>query len=295
MDKYFNLEYSIRNWALKLMDYLPRIFFALLVLLLFMFIGKVFRNNSRKLVNRLSNGRADYASFLSSIIYALFIVAGLFIALEILQLEGVLAKLIAGAGVLGIIAGFAFKDIASNAFAGLLVNMQRPFSEGDWVTVNNHFGTISKIGWITTSIKTIEGPEAIVPNQLLYSNTMVNHSTFSRRRVILSAGVSYGDDLEHVKTAALDEVKKVHGILLDEAIEFYYTDIGSSTYNFVLRYWIKYNTQPDFLASQSDVVMRIKKRFEQEDISLAYSVLTLDFGVKGGVNLMDKPVQVIKG
>lgn len=292
MEQYLTLENSLVKWTRTLVDYLPRLFLALVVFLIFVYLGKFFRKHSKILVKRISNGRAEFSKLLSSIIYGAFVVSGLFIALEILKLEGVLTKLIAGAGVIGIIAGFAFKDIASNAFAGLLVNAQRPFKEGDWVTVKNHFGKIHTIGWITTSIKTIEGEEAIIPNQLLYNNTMLNHSSFGKRRVIFSSGVSYGDDLEHVKKVALEEVKSINGILPHESIEFYFTEIGSSTYNFVLRFWIKYTDHADFLNAQSETIMRIKKRFEQEDISLAYSVLSLDFGVKGGVNAFDKTIQI---
>lgn len=291
MDKYFDIESSLAKWTEQLVDYLPRVVLAILVLVIFRLVGRFFRKHSRNLVTKLSGGRADFSSFLSSMIYVFFLIAGLFVALEILQLEGVLAKLIAGAGVVGIIAGFAFKDIASNAFAGLLVNMQRPYKEGDWVNLNGQFGTIQNIGWIATSIKTVTGQEAFVPNQLVYNNVLLNYSSYGKRRVVLEGGVSYGDDLDRVKQVALDEIKKVTGIKLDQEIQFYYTNIGSSTYDFILRFWIDFKHQTDYLESKSDTIMRIKKRFEQEDISLAYSVMTLDFGVKGGVNLFDQAIQ----
>lgn len=294
MDKYLNIEKTLLHWAELFMDYLPRVFLALVAFLFFRFLGKLFRKHSVRLASKIAGGRSDFSRLLSSIIYALFLIAGLFVALEILQLEGVLAKILAGAGVVGIIAGFAFKDIASNAFAGLLVNMQRPYKEGDWVNLNGQFGTIDKIGWIATSVKTVTGQEAFVPNQLVYNNVLLNYSTYGRRRVVLEGGVSYGDDLDHVKQVALDEIKKVKGIRNDQEIEFYYTNIGSSTYDFMLRFWIDFRHQTDYLESKSDTIMRIKKRFEQEDISLAYSVMTLDFGVKGGVNVFDQALKVEK-
>ena len=210
--------------------------------------------------------------------------------LQILGLESVLTKLLAGAGIIGIIAGFAFKDIASNMFAGLLLKTQHPFKKGDWVIIDNSYGCIEQIDWITTNITTVPGQEVFVPNQVIYNTTFTNFSTFGKRRVILESGVSYGDDLDHVKAVALDEIKKIEEVLPNEDVDFYFTKIGNSAYNFQLRFWIKFNNNNDYQKAMSDSIMRIKKRFEQENICIAYPVTTLDFGVKGGVNLFDKEI-----
>lgn len=274
--------------------YLPKFVAALAVFLLFYFLGKIIKTFSLKFYTKIFSKNQDIARFISISVYAVLIITGIFLALEILGLESVLTKLLAGAGIVGIVAGFAFKDIASNAFAGFLLNMQKPFKEGDWVTVDNNFGTIKDIGWITTSIKTISGQEVFVPNQLIYNNSFTNYSTFKKRRVILQSGVSYGDDLDLVKKVAIDEISQIESLLKKQDIDFYFTSIGGSAYNFEVRFWIKFNKQTDYLNAMSEAIMRIKRRFEQENISIAYPVQTLDFGVKGGVNLFDKPINIKK-
>ena len=274
--------------------YLPKFVAALAVFLLFYFLGKIIKTFSLKFYTKIFSKNQDIARFISVSVYAVLIITGIFLALEILGLESVLTKLLAGAGIVGIVAGFAFKDIASNAFAGFLLNMQKPFKEGDWVTVDNNFGTIKDIGWITTSIKTISGQEVFVPNQLIYNNSFTNYSTFKKRRVILQSGVSYGDDLDLVKKVAIDEISQIESLLKKQDIDFYFTSIGGSAYNFEVRFWIKFNKQTDYLNAMSEAIMRIKRRFEQENISIAYPVQTLDFGVKGGVNLFDKPINIKK-
>ena len=274
--------------------YLPKFVAALAVFLLFYFLGKIIKTFSLKFYAKIFSKNQDIARFISVSVYAVLIITGIFLALEILGLESVLTKLLAGAGIVGIVAGFAFKDIASNAFAGFLLNMQKPFKEGDWVTVDNNFGTIKDIGWITTSIKTISGQEVFVPNQLIYNNSFTNYSTFKKRRVILQSGVSYGDDLDLVKKVAIDEISQIESLLKKQDIDFYFTSIGGSAYNFEVRFWIKFNKQTDYLNAMSEAIMRIKRRFEQENISIAYPVQTLDFGVKGGVNLFDKPINIKK-
>ncbi|MGB0891824.1 MAG: mechanosensitive ion channel family protein [Flavobacteriaceae bacterium] len=295
MKTYFDTSLElIEKFGKDAANYLPKFLFAIIVFLCFYFLGKIIKTYSLKFYAKVFSKNQDIARFISVSVYAILIITGIFLALEILGLESVLTKLLAGAGIVGIVAGFAFKDIASNAFAGFLLNMQKPFKEGDWVTIDNNFGTIKDIGWITTSIKTISGQEVFVPNQLIYNNSFTNYSTFKKRRVILQSGVSYGDDLDLVKKVAIDEISQIESLLKKQGIDFYFTSIGGSAYNFEVRFWIKFNKQTDYLGAMSEAIMRIKRRFEQENISIAYPVQTLDFGVKGGVNLFDKPIDIKK-
>ncbi len=290
----FDLLPILKKWDEGAFHFLPNILLAVLVLILFYALAKIIRKILLKTyVNvRILKKQADVAKLVSSIIYIVLILSGVFLALEILGLESVLTKLLAGAGIIGIIAGFAFKDIASNMFAGLLLNIQKPFKDDDWVMLDGKYGSILKIGWITTSLKSISGQEVYVPNQLIYNSTFTNYSTFNQRRIILKSGVSYGDDLDKVKQVALDEINKIKALLKSPGPDFYFTGIGGYAYNFEVRFWIEFEQQTDYLDAMSEAIMRIKKRFEQENISIAYPVQTLDFGVKGGVNIFDKPIEL---
>ncbi|NQU34821.1 MAG: mechanosensitive ion channel family protein [Bacteroidetes bacterium] len=292
----FDLLPILKKWDEGAFHFLPKILLAVLVLILFYALAKIIQKILLKTyVNvRILKKQADVAKLVSSIIYIVLILAGVFLALEILGLESVLTKLLAGAGIIGIIAGFAFKDIASNMFAGLLLNIQKPFKDNDWVMLDGKYGSILKIGWITTSIKSISGQEVYVPNQLIYNSTFTNYSTFNQRRIILKSGVSYGDDLDKVKQVALDEINQIKALLKSPGPDFYFTNIGGYAYNFEVRFWIEFKQQTDYLDAMSEAIMRIKKRFEQENISIAYPVQTLDFGVKGGVNIFDKPIELQK-
>lgn len=291
MDKSISyIRNLIHNWEKSVLDYLPDVFLAVVILIAFFLLAKFVRRMIIKFYSETIKVHQDIASIVAAVIYFFFILSGVFLALQILGLESVLTKLLAGAGIIGIVAGFAFKDIASNLFAGLLLKSQLPFKKGDWVSIDKSYGAVQELGWITTTIHTVPGQEVFVPNQLIYNSTFTNYSTFGKRRIILESGVSYGDDLEHVKSVALDEVKKIEEVLPEEDIDFFFTEIGNSAYNFQLRFWIKFNNNNDFQKAMSNIIISVKKRFEQENISIAYSVTTLDFGVKGGVNIFDKDI-----
>lgn len=280
------------RWKAESIDYLPKLFLAVVILVITFFVAKLFRSFSLRFYKRVFKQNIHIAPVISNLVFILVWFTGLFLALEVLGLEGVLTKVLAGAGIIGVIAGFAFKDIASNAFGGFLLNMQKPFKKGDWVKVGDEFGQVREIGMITTHIANMKGEEVFVPNQMIYQRAFVNYSTRGKLRIVLETGVSYGDDLEQVKQVTLDEVGKLSTVLTTEKIDFFYTNIGDSAYQFQVRFWIRFRSQDDYLKAQSEAIMHIKKRFEQEDITIAYPVRTLEFGVKGGVNIFDKSFEI---
>lgn len=284
----------ISNWLNDLMDYWPRIVLALAILLIFYYLGKFFRQLTRGLVKRFfkRNKNPEIVELLSMLLYAFFLFSGISLALDTLEMGDTLTRLLASAGILGIIAGFAFKDIASNLFAGLLLKYQRPFRADDWISVADHFGRVKHIGWLATSIKMFSGEAVYVPNRLIYERTLTNYTDEGVRLVCLKTGVAYGEDLMRVRDIALEEAAAVKRVLKDRKISFYYTQIGNFAYNFQLQFWISYRMQTDYLEAMSDIIMRIQSRFKREGISIAYPVTTLDFGVKGGRNIFDKPLQL---
>ncbi|USG62486.1 hypothetical protein NBZ79_05800 [Sneathiella marina] len=94
-----------------------------------------------------------------------------------------------------------------------------------------------------------------------------------------------------MRSVALDEFRKTDAVLQDQDIDFYFTEISSSAYNFEVRFRIKFKQQTDYLEAMNETIVRIHDRFEKESISLAYNVTTLDFGVKGGVNRFDEKMK----
>lgn len=277
----------LEAWQNNLWAFLPKAITATCILALFWILAwlgrRLFlRHQPQRLAARITGWT----------VYALFIISGIFLALDAMGLTPFLTHMLAGAGIVGIIAGLALKDVASNFFSGLLVKFQHPFAPGDWVEVNSQFGKVIELGLLTTSLKTITGQIAFIPNQLVYSNNFTNYSSLKKWRIVVKCGVSYGDDLAHVKAATLDEITKLPCITAPEQADFYYTDIGASTYNFEVRFWVPFEHYRDYLNATSDAIMHLKQRFDAENIDVAYNVLSLDFGVKGGVNLQDTIVHI---
>lgn len=287
-------EQILVHWQQAITERLPDLALAIALFIAFYLLARLAKTLSQRFYTKVYKGSKEVPMIIGHLVYFFLLLSGAYIALRVMHLEAMLSHLLAGAGVLGIIAGFAFKDIASNVFAGMLLRMQRPFDVGDWVSIDGAYGAVGAMGWLTTTIRTVPGQDVFVPNQIIYSATFTNYSVQHKRRVVLQTGVSYGDDLEKVKAATLDEVRKLPDVLPNADIDFYFTDIGASSYDFQVRFWIAFYDNNDYQRAMSDAIVAVKQRFATEGFSIPYSVTTLDFGVKGGVNIFDKEVKVGK-
>lgn len=295
MDKNITtLKVIIQQWIDLTFTQIPKIVLSVFLLIIFIVIAKIAKSLFLKAYNKSIRKHEDVGNIISSIIYFFLLFSGAFISLQIIGLEKLFTNVIAGAGIIGIIAGFALKDIASNLFAGLLLKVQNPFDAGDYVEINDQNGYIIGIDWFTTKIDTGAGQILNIPNQLILNTTFTNFSRNQKRRVVFESGVSYGDDLEKVRRVAIEEVHKMENLIKDLPIDFFFTEISGYAYNFHLRFWIHFDRNKDYRSAMSEIIILIKKRFEQENISIAFPITTLDFGSKGGVNIFDKPIQIQK-
>ena len=103
-----------------------------------------------------------------------------------------------------------------------------------------------------------------------------------KRRVDLNVGVSYGDDLEKVKRITFEALKGIPNLSKEEETSLFFNKFGDSSINFVVRIWVNTPEQPAFLEVTSEAIIRIKKAFDANNISIPFPIRTLDFGIKGG-------------
>lgn len=120
---------------------------------------------------------------------------------------------------------------------------------------------------------------------MLFQNPLINDSENIYKRIDLNVGVSYGEDLERVRDIAIESVKNTPNINNDKDIDLEYLAFGDSSINFRIMIWVEYKSQLEFLKSQSEAIIAIKKAFDREDIMIPFPIRTLDFGIKGGEKL----------
>ncbi|MEM1095768.1 MAG: mechanosensitive ion channel family protein [Bacteroidota bacterium] len=269
---------EVVGWTESAIRTLPNLLVALLVLGLFVLIAKLVRKGVRRGLAQVSQNR-QVNNLISTIVYVGVVLAGSFVALGILELEKTVTSLLAGLGVLGLALGFAFQDIMSNFVSGVLLAFRRPFKEGDLIKTNDIFGKVQETNLRSTLIEELDGQLVYMPNASIFTNPITNFSSLGRRRVTVSCGVSYDDDLEKAQRVAMEAVEDVPGRMQDRPVECIYEEFGGSSINFILRFWIDFsNKQGEFLDARSEAIIRVKQAFDKESIGIPFPIRTLDFG-----------------
>lgn len=286
-----NLDFSLeplfdklQTWINSLIEMLPNLIMAVIVLI----IGLLLTRFLKKYFNRLSNritANKTVSNLLASMMTVVFVVLLLFLVLNILELDGTVTSLLAGAGVIGLAIGLAFQDPILNLFSGIIISTRGFFNVGDLIEVAGKKGIITKITLRSTFLRTLQGHEVIIPNKDVASNPIENFTVLGSRRVDLACGVSYGDDLEKVRKITIDAIQSHVEYNQDRGVELFFNEFGNSSINYTLRFWLLKTGQADYLAAQSSAVMAIKKAYDANDIMIPFPIRTLDFGIKGGEKL----------
>ncbi|MEL6924630.1 MAG: mechanosensitive ion channel family protein [Bacteroidota bacterium] len=279
-----NLVDKLEGWFDALVVNLPNIVLALVVLTGAYFASRYVKKGVTKLIGRATHNET-VTSVLANIITAAFLILMLFVTLSILNLDKALTSLLAGAGVIGLAVGLALQDPMINFFSGVLMSVRDYYKIGDLVKTNDYFGKIKKINLRSTIILTHDGQEVVIPNKDVLQNPLVNYSHNPRRRVDLKCGVAYGDDLRKVKDIATKAIEENIDLPNNKPVEFFYTDFGDSSINFVVRYWQNAWSQAEYLQAMSSGIIAIKEAFDAEGITIPFPITTLDFGVVGGERL----------
>ncbi len=288
------LTEKLTGWVQSAVVALPNLVIAVLVFLLFYFGARAARNLIQRGLDNVSHNR-QVNGLIATTSYVALIIVGVMTALSILNLSGVVTSLLAGVGIIGLALGFAFQDLAANFMSGILIAIRQPFNIDDVVETNDYTGTVESVSLRSTSIRTFQGQIVLIPNKDIFGNPIVNYSTTRKRRIDLSCGVAYGDDLEKAKELAIQAVKSLDYLDTNKEVQLFYTEFGDSSINFDLRFWIDFKSQVDYLRAQSDAIVNIKKSFDDNGITIPFPIRTLDFGVVGGEKLAEALPPKLRG
>lgn len=284
---------KLDSWLDAIVLMLPNLFIATLVLILSFVVARFLSRTSDKLLVRFTHS-SSLNNLVGTTVYFTVVLLGIFFTLSILKLDKTVTTLLAGAGIIGLALGFAFQDIAANFISGVIIAIRKPFVVGDVIDTNDHFGTIERINLRTVDLRRPTGELVKVPNRKVFETAIINFSHYGIRRIDLKVGISYAEDLERVQQVVKKAMVDIKGMVTTKEVEVVYEEFGDSSINFLVRFWIQYKRQTDFVYAKSDAIIRIKKAFDQNDIDIPFPIRTLNFGIKGGRNLSDQLLRVTK-
>jgi small-conductance mechanosensitive channel len=216
----------------------PRLVLALLVLFFFLFTAQYLnRILKKKLINEMDD--ILLAHFITRTVKIFYHLLGLMIILSILDLTGFAGSLLAGAGLSAIIVGFAFKDIAENFLAGVIMAFRRPFRKGDIIQSGDVQGTVLQLNIRDTQVKTFDGKDVFIPNGQILKNALFNYTIDGYLRYDFTIGLDYGSDVTKAIEIIHQTLAQVKGILTEEKKPTVMVkELNTSTIDLSVFFWI---------------------------------------------------------
>ena len=241
-----------------------RVIGAIVILVVGRWIAKLFKSIFKKVMTKREVD-LTITSFVSSLTYYLLLA---FIVVAALGQLGVqTTSFVAIVGAAGLAVGLALQGSLANFAAGFLMIIFRPFAVGDYIEGAGTAGTVEKIQIFSTQLKTPDNKTVIIPNAGLTAGNIVNYSTKGTRRVDMTFGIGYDDDIDKAKAIIEEMIHADARVLPDPAPLIAVAALADSSVNIVARPWVN---SSDYWGLVFELTEKIKKRFDAEGISIPF-------------------------
>jgi small conductance mechanosensitive channel len=256
-----------REYMGRILAQLPLILVAVVVTGLFWFIGS--------LIGRIAPRYGWFGinpmikNVISRLFTAVFVIAGIIIALDILDVTALFGAVVGTAGIAGLAIGFAFKDIVENYLAGLLLSIRALFSINDHVLVGDHEGRVVRLTSRELVVMTLDGNHVLIPNAMVFKSVIVNFSRNRLRRFDFTVGVGVSEDLLEVRKLGLQTLDAMNGVIEDPGPYMRIVNLGDFAINVQFFGWID-QRESDLFKVRSEAIRLIKEAFDAAGIEMPY-------------------------
>ncbi len=275
----YDLLYTdLANWTRAAIRFIPKVGVAILLLLAFTFLSRWISRWVSRGVDRFSNNQS-LINLTGAVARVAVMAIGLFVALGVLGLDKALTSLLAGAGVIALAVGFAFQDLTTNFISGTMIALARPIQVGDVVETNGFTGEVLDVKLRSIVLNNGQGQTVEIPSKDVFQKPITNFSRIGLRRIELTAGISYLDDLAKAQQVAQQAVRQLPFVLAERPVDLHYRNFGDNTIQFMLWFWINPATT-SAPAALSEAIKAVKRAFDQQDILIVFAGHTFDLKQK---------------
>ena len=256
---------------------LPRL---VLALVLFSIIW-VAAARLRKYLNRKLSARSHdplLTSFLTQMGRWLVVLVGLLLAMQIIGLSELVGGLMAGAGVSAFIVGFAFKDIAENFLAGVILAFNRPFNLADTISVQDVMGRVQELNIRSTRLKTFDGKDVYIPNATMLKEKVTNYTRDGFIRQDFVVGIDFDDSVAGATQLILEQLRQLPDVLQTAPHEplVIVNELATSTVNLKVMFWTESDDyRRGVLELRSQVMDRTKIVLVENGYSLPPDIIEI--------------------
>ncbi|MCL4162491.1 UNVERIFIED_CONTAM: hypothetical protein GTU68_057356, partial [Idotea baltica] len=170
-------------------------------------------------------------------------------------------------GAAGLAVGLALQGSLGNFAGGVLILLFRPYKVGDLIEAHGSKGVVKEIEIFNTIITTLDNKTVIVPNGMMSATSIVNYNTEPLKRVDITFGIGYGDDIAKAKAVLKDLAESHAKVLKTPESEFYVSELADSSVNLLVRLWCK---TEDYWAVFFYMQEQVKLSFDKEGISIPF-------------------------
>ena len=247
-----------------IMVYGPQLILAVIVLFLGLWIIKLITKVMKKSLDR---GKVDLSlqKFSVNLISALL---KILLFISVASMVGIATtSFVAIIGAAGLAVGLALQGSLANFAGGVLILLFRPFKVEDVIEAQGFIGKVDEIRVFNTVLKTFDNKTIIIPNGAISGGSITNFSTEPQRRVDMSFGIGYGDDIKKAKNVLQRLIDEDSRILKEPAPMVALSELGDSSVNSVVRVWCN---SADYWGIYFDMQEKVKLTFDQEGISIPF-------------------------
>lgn len=249
--------------VLRLVANLPLLLAAALIVFSASWIGGFISQRLHWLRLRTRNPYLD--GLIRRAVRAVILLIGILIALDLLNATALVGAMLGSAGVLGLALGFAFKDIAENYIAGILLSLRRPFEPGEMVKIDSYEGKVAALSARAMTLITLEGNELRLPNALVFKAVILNYTSNPKRRFDFAFNIDASQSIRKAHAVAMAEIASIEGVLTDPGPSWTVVEYGAN--GVVLRFfgWVD-QRHSDLGKTRSEAIRLVKGAFWRDGI-----------------------------
>lgn len=217
---------------------------------------------SMLLRTKMQTGAATFIVSMVKIFLYLILIFGL--AMQFGVKESSVAALVASDGVA---IGLALQGGLSNLAGGFLILLFQPFEVGDYILAQGEEGTVQKIEILYTTLHTIDNRKVIIPNGNLANNVIVNATGADRRKLDITVGISYEDDISKAKQVLLQIIERSEYVIREQEAQVFVSELGDSSVVMGLRCWVR---TEQYLPALWQMNEQIKNEFDRAGLHIPF-------------------------
>ncbi|NML63589.1 mechanosensitive ion channel family protein [Hymenobacter sp. RP-2-7] len=218
--------------------------------------------------------------FLTQIGRWLLVGIGIILALNILGLSQLVSGMLAGLGLSAFVVGFAFKDIAENFLAGILLAFNRPFSINDTIQIKDMFGRVTHLNLRTTTILTFDGRDISIPNAVVLKEPLINFTQNGFIRQDFVVGIGYNDDAKKGIELMLKEIEQEADVKRGDGKDPFAVveELALNSVNIKVFFWATTDSyRKGVLELKSRIINRILVKLTAEGFSFPSNIVELQY------------------